>query len=670
MSDKDQQHTGLDGVQGADEQRTEPYQEYGEGEAESVTQQSAKSGSRVAGSAGKHADETSMLYAMRHSLAHIMASAVQRLWPEAKFGVGPVVENGFYYDLDLGFEVSVSEEDFDRIEAEMKKIIEEDQKFEQFDKPVDEAIKWAKEANQPYKVELLNDLKREGTTAAKDLDASELGVEAEGSKVESVSFYKNGDFTDLCRGPHLESTGKVGAFKLMRVSGAYWRGKEGNPQMQRVYGAAFKTDKELRQHLNMLEEAKKRDHRKLGQELDLFTFSDLVGPGLPLYTPRGTVLIEEIKESLRDISREHDMQLVSIPHIGKIELYETSGHASKFAGELFHVKSHYDQDFVLKPVNCPHHTQIYASKPRSYRDLPLRYIEQTMQFRDEKPGQIGGLGRTRGFTVDDGHTFCRVDQIEQESSTLVDIIREFYSRLDLWGKHWVSLSVRDPNSPGDYIGDQNDWDKAEKMLEDVANKHKLDAIRMEGEAALYGPKIDIMFQDALGRETQLATIQIDFAMPKRFELSYTDQEGKEQAPVIIHRAILGSFERFIMLLIEHYAGKFPVWLAPEQIRLITVNQEDKTVEFAEKVLKEAKELGLRVHLDNDNESVGKKIRAAEVMKVPYSLVIGDKEIESGQVVPRVRKDLEVSKDHKPLGVSEFLRTVANEHKSRVSKTSL
>ncbi len=383
------------------------------------------------------------LHAMRHSLAHILATAVQHLWPQAKFGVGPVVDNGFYYDIDLG-KTKLSEDDFKKIEAEMRKVIKADQPFKRSYKPVDDAIAWAKQAKQPYKEELLNDLKRSGTTVAKDLDADELGTITDGdSKVEDVSFYENGDFLDLCRGPHVASTGKVGVFKLLRISGAYWRGKEGNPQMQRVYGVAFETQKELDDYLKMLEEAKLRDHRRLGQELDLFVFSDLVGPGLPLYTPRGTVLIDEIKKALQEIGRQNDMLQVSIPHLAKLELYKTSGHADKFEDELFRVKSHYDQEFVLKPVNCPHHTQIYASKQRSYRDLPLRYIEQTMQYRDEKPGQIGGLQRTRGFTVDDGHTFCRVDQIDQEASVLVDIIKDFYSNLGLWGEHWVSLSVRD-----------------------------------------------------------------------------------------------------------------------------------------------------------------------------------------------------------------------------------
>ena len=420
----------------------------------------------------------------------------------------------------------------------------------------------------------------------------------------------------------------------------------------------------------MQEEARARDHRKLGQELDLFTFSDLVGSGLPLYTPRGTVIIEELKNALKEMSRQYDMLQVSIPHLAKIDLYKISGHAEKFEEELFRVKSHYDQEFVLKPVNCPHHTQIYAGRPRSYRDLPLRYVEQTMQYRDEKPGQIGGLQRTRGFTVDDGHTFCRVDQIEEEASMIAQIIQEFYEKLGLWGKHWVSLSVRDPQNPKNYIGETADWDEAEAMLKAVSDKFKLDAKRMEGEAAIYGPKLDFMFEDALGRETQLATIQLDFAMPKRFGLTYVDSDGSEKTPVMIHRAILGSFERFIMLLIEHTAGKFPVWLAPEQIRIATLNQEEATTEFAAKLLADARDLGLRATIDNASESVGKKIRNAEMMKVPYTIVIGGKEIESSKVTPRIRKDMEVGTNAEAVSIDEFLKTVANEAKGRVTKTSL
>jgi threonyl-tRNA synthetase len=605
---------------------------------------------------------------MRHSLAHIMAAAIQKLWPEVKFGVGPTIENGFYYDVDLG-KKKLSEDDFEKIEKEMRQIVKANYPFEKSEMPIDLAIEWAKKGDQPYKSELLNDLKQTGTTNVKDIEAAELGLSGEGNKIDAVTFYKIGSFTDLCLGPHLESTGKVGAFKLTKVAGAYWRGKEENPQMQRLYGVAFSSQKGLDDYLTRVEEAKKRDHRKLGQELDLFVFSDLVGSGLPLYTPRGTVLIEELKKVLRDISQEHDMQLVSIPHLAKIDLYKMSGHAEKFADELFHVKSHYDQEFVLKPVNCPHHTQIYASRQRSYRDLPLRYIEQTMQYRDEKPGQLGGLQRCRGFTVDDGHTFCRVDQIEQEVSTLVEIIQQFYESVGLWGNHWVSLSVRDSSVPERYIGEPADWNEAEKMLEQVAGEYKLGAKKMVGEAAIYGPKLDFMFKDALGRETQLATIQLDFAMPKRFSLTYIDQNSQEVTPVMIHRAILGSFERFIMLLIEHFAGKFPVWLSPEQIRFITVNQTDEIVKFAQKLVADAKDLGLRSYVDSSNETVSKKIREAEGLKVPYVIVIGEKELKTGETTPRVRSDL-VVQEPKPIKLNNFLNTVANEAKSRTTHTTM
>ncbi len=617
------------------------------------------------------ADQNDELHAMRHSLAHIMATAVTTLWPEAKLGVGPVVENGFYYDIDIPG-VTISTDDFKKIEEQMRKIVNARQPFEKSEQSIDEAIVWAENAHQPYKVELLNDLKRSGTTVAKDLNTDELGTIAEGdSAVESVTFYTNGEFTDLCRGPHVENTGKVGAFKLMRVAGAYWRGKEGNPQMQRLYGVAFDTKEELNNHLQMLEEAKKRDHRKLGQELDLFSFSDLVGPGLPLYSPRGTVIIEELKNALKDISKRYDMLPVSIPHLAKIELYETSGHAAKFSEELFHVKSHYEQEFVLKPVNCPHHTQIFASRPRSYRDLPLRYIEQTMQYRDEKPGAIGGLQRTRGFTVDDGHTFCRPDQIEEEASMIAEVIKEFYESLGLWGEHWVSLSVRDTSTPEKYIGDPEDWELAEKMLADVADKYQLDAKRMEGEAAIYGPKIDFMFQDALGRETQLATIQLDFAMPKRFNLVYNDADGTEKHPVMIHRAILGSFERFMMLLIEHYAGRFPVWLAPEQLRIIQVKDAPEIDNFVDEIATLARENNIRVQIDRSNESVGKKIRNSELMKVPYTVVIGEKEVETKEVTPRVRADLAVeNREEKTYPLDSFISSIANEARGRVQKSSL
>jgi threonyl-tRNA synthetase len=607
------------------------------------------------------------LYAMRHSLAHIMASAIQHLWPNVRLGVGPVVENGFYYDVDLDGE-QLSAEDFERIEAEMHKIIKAAEPFERLEMPILDAITWAENSEQPYKVELLNDLQRAGTTVAKDLDAAQLGVAADGdSKVDAVSFYRNGDFTDLCRGPHVEATNKVGAFKLMRVAGAYWRGKEGNPQMQRVYGVAFKTPKELREYLNMLEEAKKRDHRRLGQELDLYVMSDLVGSGLPIFTPRGTVLREELAAFSNELRQRYDFQKVWTPHITKKDLYEKSGHWAKFGDELFLVKSQETSDeLVMKPMNCPHHTRIYASQPRSYRDLPIRYLETTTDYRDEKTGELGGLNRVRSLTQDDSHAFVRPDQIEQQIDDLLASASELYATVGM--KLRVRLSYRD-DSDG-YLGSQELWESAQAQLKKAVIANDLQYFEQEGEAAFYGPKIDFMASDAIGREHQVATVQLDFVQPERFELEYTAEDGSAQRPIMIHCALLGSIERFLSVYIEHTAGRFPVWTAPEQVRFISVNQEQTTVDFVAQIVAQARQLGLRVSVDNSNESVGKKIRSAELWKIPYTVVLGDKEIGGGELVPRIRKDLVVSEEAKSYTVEEFLKTVAHEAKSRVSKTSL
>jgi threonyl-tRNA synthetase len=608
------------------------------------------------------------LHAMRHSLAHIMATAIQRIWPEVKFGVGPVVEHGFYYDVDLGPTLKISEDDFEKIEAEMKNVIADNVPFERFEKPVDEAIAWARDARQPYKEELLNDLKRAGTTVAKDLDAAELGTITDGdAAVENVSFYRDGDFTDLCRGPHVESTGKVGAFKLMRVAGAYWRGNEKNAQMQRIYGVAFATPKELRQHLDMLEEAKKRDHRKLGQELDLFLFSDMVGSGLPLFTPRGTILRDELAAFSNQLRQRYDFQKVWTPHITKKDLYEASGHWAKFGDELFLVKSQETSDeLVMKPMNCPHHTRIYASQPRSYRDLPIRYLETTTDYRDEKTGELGGLNRVRALTQDDSHVFCRQDQIEQEIDNLLACANELYGTVGMQLR--VRLSYRDDSDA--YLGSPELWVTAQEQLKNAVIANKLAYFEQEGEAAFYGPKIDFMATDAIGREHQVATVQLDFVQPERFGLEYIGENGTAQQPVMIHCALLGSVERFLSVYIEHTAGKFPVWVAPEQLRIISVNQEDSTVAFAAQLEQQAKTLGLRVSVDNSNESVGKKIRAAEVWKVPYTVVIGEKEIGGGELTPRIRGDLAVSSEARSYTAEELLGTIANEAKSRVSKTSL
>jgi len=616
------------------------------------------------------ADQNERLYAMRHSLAHIMATAISHLWPEVKLGVGPVVENGFYYDVDLG-ETKLGEADFEKIEAEMRKIVAEGQAFERFEKPVDEAIDWAKQAAQPYKEELLNDLKRAGTTVAKDLDADTLGVATDDeSKVESVSFYRNGDFTDLCRGPHVESADKVGAFKLMRVAGAYWRGKETNPQMQRLYGVAFATDKELRSYLGMLEEAKKRDHRKLGQDLDLFVFSELIGPGLPLWTPRGTILKNQLDAFVQELREEAGFQQVSIPHITKKDLYEKSGHWAKFKDELFRITTREGHEFAMKPMNCPHHTQIYAAQPRSYRDLPIRYRDTTMVYRDEQSGELGGLSRVRAITQDDAHIFCRTSQVEQEVASLWDIIETFYGGCG-FEQFQVRLSTHDPANMSGYAGSEYKWESTVKQLRTIIeNKVGTDYIEGLGEAAFYGPKVDFMAKDAIGREHQLATIQLDFNQPEGFDLTCVNEDGADERIVMLHCAVMGSHERFLSVYIEHTAGRFPVWCAPEQIRIISVNQEEATVRFVDEVRQKAKALGLRVTVDSTNESVGKKIRAAELWKVPYTVVVGEKEMTTGQVTPRVRADMVVKEPARSYSFDEFFGTVAHEAKARVSKTSL
>lgn len=581
------------------------------------------------------------LYAMRHSLAHIMAQAIQRLWPGAKFGVGPVVENGFYYDIDID-DVKISEDDFKKIESEMCKVIADDYPFERSEKSIDEGISWAEEGRQPYKVELLNDLKRAGTTIAKDLNKDEMGtIAASDSAIDSVSFYTDGDFTDLCRGPHAVSTGKVGAFKLMRVAGAYWRGKETNPQMQRLYGVAFATQEELDLHLSMLDEAKKRDHRKLGKELDLYTTSNLVGVGLPLFTPRGTVLRELFAQYSNQLRQSYGFTKVWTPHITKKDLYETSGHWAKFGDELFLVTSQETSDkMALKPMNCPHHTQIFASSPRSYRDMPVRFLETTTDYRDEKTGELGGLNRVRSLTQDDSHVFCRPDQIEDEINNLLASARELYSTIDM--KLRVRLSYRDESDA--YLGDVDLWNQAQGQLKNAVAANQLDYFEQEGEAAFYGPKIDFMATDAIGREHQVATIQLDFVQPERFGLEYIGSEGNAERPVMIHCALLGSIERFLSVYIEHTGGWFPFWVAPEQVRILTIN--DSVLDYVseiESVLAETvimapvKYNEVRYTVDSRSESLGKKIREATAYKIPVQLIIGPKDAEARQVSVRTQE---------------------------------
>ena len=580
------------------------------------------------------------LKSMRHSLAHIMAQAIQRLWPQAKFGVGPAIDNGFYYDiyLDNG---TISEADLPKIEEEMRKIVAADYPFERRDVSVEEAIDWAISGNQSFKVELLNDLKRSGTTVASELAGEKMGSVSDGdSKVETVSLYSQGDYTDLCRGGHVDSTGKVGAFKLTKTAGAYWRGNENNPQMQRIYGVAFATQEELDEYLNRLEIAKQRDHRKLGKELDLYTTSPLVGIGLPLFTPRGTILRDIVAQYSNQLRQKFGFEKVWTPHITKKDLYETSGHWAKFGEELFLVKSQETSDeMALKPMNCPHHTQIFASRPRSYRDMPVRYLETTTDYRDEKTGELGGLNRVRSLTQDDSHIFCRTDQIEGEINNLLSAARELYGSINM--KLRVRLSYRDESDS--YLGDLSLWDSAQNQLKSAVEKVGLDYFEQEGEAAFYGPKIDFMATDAIGREHQVATVQLDFVQPQRFGLEYADADGNFTTPVMIHCALLGSVERFLSVFIEHTGGWFPFWAAPEQIRILTIN--DTVLEYVDKIttilsditlMKPVRYNDVRFTIDSRNESLGKKIREATSMKIPVQLIVGPKDMEANEVSVRTQ----------------------------------
>jgi threonyl-tRNA synthetase len=551
----------------------------------------------------------------RHSLAHVLALAVKRIYGNhVKFGTGPATETGFFYDFELA--KPLSKDDFGKIQAEMEKIIKENLPFRKKKMPIAESQEFFKVLEQPYKLHLLKKLADEGT--------------------KEVTHFQLGDFEDLCTGPHLKKTGeiKIGGFALNKIAGAYWQGNEENPMLTRLSGLAFADKKALKKFVADQEEAKKRDHRKLGKELDLFVFSDLVGAGLPLYTPKGTILKDELQKEVERICREFGFQKISTPPLAKIELYDISGHAAKFGDELFHVKSHFKQDFVIRPVQCPHQTQIYASKIRSYRDLPIRYMESDKQYRDEKPGEISGLSRVIAITVEDGHSFCRVDQVKDEVIGMIKIIQNFYKALGFWGNHKVFLSLRDPKTPEKYIGDNKDWEICEKMLKKISQEMKLKAEVQEGEAALYGPKLDFMFKDAMGKEIQIPTVQLDFATPKRFNLTYIDEKGKQVNPVMVHRAILGSYERFIALLIEHFAGAFPVWLAPVQVKIISVGKTH--VKFCEKLTKELLDDNIRVEADLADESVGKKIHNAITEKIPYVLVIGDKEMKSKKLAVRDR----------------------------------
>lgn len=549
----------------------------------------------------------------RHTLAHLLAAATLKHYPTAKITLGPAIEDGFYYDIDFGDE-KPREADLEKLEETMRELLPSWAEFSYKTVSADEAKEYFKD-NQ-FKLELIDEIVERG---------------------EDITLYTVGEFTDLCRGGHCEAPATditPDSFKLDRIAGAYWRGDENNPMLTRIYGLAFNTKKDLDQHLAMLEEAKKRDHRKIGKEQGLFTFSELVGSGLPLFTPKGTVLREEINTFSQELRQKKGFEKVWIPHITKNDLYKTSGHWDKFGDELFLVKSQETSDeFSLKPMNCPHHTQIYASEGRSYRNLPVRFLETTTVYRDEKKGELAGISRVRSITQDDSHVFCRPDQIEEEYRSIMEMVVEFYETLGMGFK--ARLSFCDPNEPEKYLGDQSLWDMAQQKLKEIAESGNFEYFIEEGEAAFYGPKIDFVALDAIGREHQLATAQLDFVQPERFGLVYTDQDGSEKTPVMIHVAIAGSLERFLSVYIEHVNGSFPLWLSPIQVKVLPVSE--KHAEYAAEVTRAVKDTGIRAELDASNESLGKRIREAKTQKIPYLFVVGDKEIESKSVSVETRE---------------------------------
>lgn len=589
--------------------------------------------------------ETERVDRMRHTLSHVMATALTEMYPGIQFGVGPAIKDGFYYDVDLSRVktknnevVKISDADLPKIEKKMRGVIARGFEMQYSEKSRAEALDWAKQSGQDFKVELINELPED----------------------EVISFYQLGDFTDLCKGPHIVSAKEVGAFKLMRVAGAYWRGDENKPMLTRIYGVAFETEDELKEYLERIEEAKARDHRKLGKELDLFCFSDLVGAGLPLFSPRGTVLREMMSGYSLSLRGASGFEKVWTPNITKMDLYKTSGHYAKFGDELFIVHSQVNgENFALKPMNCPHHAQIFASRPRTYKEMPVRYMEATTDYRDEKSGELGGLSRVRSLTQDDSHVFCRKSQIEDEIKNLIRIVRELYATVGM-GKLRARLSYRSDEDK--YLGDMSLWEMAQAQIKSAAIDNGLDFFEAEGEAAFYGPKIDFMAEDAIGREHQVATVQLDFVQPERFDLNFVNEKGEKERPVMVHHATLGSIERFLSVFIEHTAGWFPFWCAPEQVRIVTVN--DGVLDYVseiEDVLKQIvlnkplKYNELRFTTDKTDDSLGKKIRRATSMKIPVILVVGPKDMEARTVSVRL-KDEEKTVDLKSLG--DFLKALA------------
>lgn len=565
----------------------------------------------------KGEEKMNNLESMRHTLSHVLAAAVKKLYPDVKFGIGPAIDDGFYYDIDFGT-TKISDTDLAKIEKEMQKIITKKPSMSKRVVSKEDAIKWAADNHQDYKKELINELPDD----------------------DEISFYDLGDiFTDLCKGPHLDDLSMVGAFKLTRLAGAYWRGDEKRPMLTRIYGIAFATQQELEEYEKRQEDAKARDHRKIGAQLDLFCFSNLVGSGLPLFTPRGTILRDLLNDLSQSYRIKHGYKKVCIPHIANIDLYKTSGHYEKFPEMLQFVSQESGDHLALKPVSCPHHSQIFASSPRSYKDLPIKYLETTMVYRDERKGELGGLSRVRAITQDDSHVFCTEDQVGDIFGELIESAKDLYAKIDM--KLKLRLSFRDDKDG--YIGTPEMWEKAESSIKKMADKFKMDYFIGVGEAAMYGPKMDFMAVDAIGREWQLATVQLDYALPARFGLEYTDADGSKKTPIMVHCALIGSIERFMSVYLEHTAGWLPMWCAPENVRILTVN--DKIADYVAKITTILEDTVLndplpqnhiRYTVDDSADSLGKKIRRATDMKIPAVLIVGPKDAEAGTVSVRLR----------------------------------
>ncbi|WKZ58123.1 MAG: threonine--tRNA ligase [Cyclobacteriaceae bacterium] len=549
-------------------------------------------------------------YAFWHSSAHLMAEALEALHPGVKFGIGPPIENGFYYDVDLG-DKPFGEEDLAALESKMKELAKKESSFARREVTKNEALEFFTKKNDPYKLELISEL-TDGT----------------------ITFYEQGNFTDLCKGPHIPHTGFIKAIKLLNVAGAYWRGNEKNKMLTRIYGITFPKQKELEEYLHLLEEAKKRDHRKLGKELELFTFSEKVGMGLPLWLPKGTILRERLEQFMRRAQVKAGYDPVVTPHIGSKNLYVTSGHYEKYGKDSFQPIHTPDEgeEFLLKPMNCPHHCEIYNSKPRSYKDLPIRLAEFGTVYRYEQSGELHGLTRVRGFTQDDAHIFCRPDQVKDEFIKVIDLVLHVFNSLG-FENYTAQVSLRDPENKQKYIGDDELWDRAEREIQEAADERGLKTVAVKGEAAFYGPKLDFMVKDALGRSWQLGTIQVDYQLPQRFELEYVGSDNQRHRPVMIHRAPFGSLERFVAVLIEHCGGNFPLWLSPDQIAVLPISERFNA--YAEEIYNTLKAMDIRGLLDDRDEKIGRKIRDAEVKKIPYMLIVGEKEVAEKKVSVRI-----------------------------------